>query len=450
MQNRSYILLLLLLILSACHGQPKTASKLDADAIGRNILGPAIPLSDAKSEDRPEDIVSSLALTRKKAWQIFADTIHSETIAIKSPQGDIKSTQIPRFMTWYSLEDANRLFNKSLEALNEGDKNSGKPIDSEAWKQAENRLVDEIKEMPAPVKKKWENFFNQNSDLNPASVMGASGLSRILFNGDVLASTAEQYASLQACYPEDQSKPAFDTPHKSCFPQGLSPRSITIKTNWLNTTAGFRSYASDADALTSLMQDPDASWDKLRKERAIPETIVQATMNGKAFVLGGMHIVSKEFKDWIWISVWWSESPDTDFGEDRPEFIQKLGAPWNQYKLCAVSSYVQNAAELDELATRYPSLAKAYKAVLNDSGASWCSNPYIERGINNQRTNCIGCHQFAGTDVDQMDVISDASRFPHFGNTKQREDFPSDYVWSATQGQISWLSTLNSLRFPVH
>lgn len=436
--------------LNACSKSSEN-SKPFADAIGRNIIGPALsvpPLNDL-DERNPAEVIASLRLTREKAWRIFGQAIHDEQISVTLPNGEVKAGNIPRFMTWYSPEDANRLFAFGLESLSAEEKSAGTRLTEDQWTTSQLNLQNEVRTLPTPVQNKWAKFFSTNSELTSEVLLGASGLPRVMFNAELISAVAKNYKDLQDCYP-DQVKPLSNVAYKSCFPSTLPSSSILVKTNWLNSEAGFRKYATDSESLKTIMSNENMSWDNLKQSSETPANIVKATMSGKTFVLGGMHIVSREFEDWIWVSAWWSDSPDSDFGEDRPDEIQKLGAPWNQYKICAVSSYVQNASELEELAKTYPSLAEAYKSVLNDSGASWCSNPYIERGVNNQKTNCIGCHQFAGTDVSQAEIISDSLRFPHFGNLKQREDFPSDYIWSATQGQISWLATLNSLRFPDH
>jgi len=48
-------------------------------------------------------------------------------------------------------------------------------------------------------------------------------------------------------------------------------------------------------------------------------------------------------------------------------------------------------------------------------GPSWCSNQYIERGAHNAQTNCIGCHQHAGTGLASEDVLADSLTFPQSG-----------------------------------
>ncbi|MEC9072731.1 MAG: cytochrome c, partial [Myxococcota bacterium] len=71
------------------------------------------------------------------------------------------------------------------------------------------------------------------------------------------------------------------------------------------------------------------------------------------------------------------------------------------------------------------------------------SNPYIEHGRGNARTNCIGCHQHGGSTVGQdldadgtLDpfdlelVIDNEGLFPLNGRQQIRSLFPADYLWS--------------------
>ena len=55
--------------------------------------------------------------------------------------------------------------------------------------------------------------------------------------------------------------------------------------------------------------------------------------NGSELSLSALHIVSKELRDWLWITLWWSDTPNEDFGEDRPA---ELGEPWNHVKMYRV------------------------------------------------------------------------------------------------------------------
>ena len=160
--------------------------------------------------------------------------------------------------------------------------------------------------------------------------------------------------------------------------------------------------------------------------------------------------MTKELRHWYWISLWWSDKPDKDFGADRPESFDELPSVWSNYKMCSVVAYRESdpnaAARFDE----FPSLKKAIEATNGGEGApTWCSNPYIEDGAGNARTNCIGCHQHAGSrlqeklgegepgDFDLEEVIAHESpqitatnRYPNNGRTRRRTHFPTDYSWA--------------------
>jgi hypothetical protein len=88
-------------------------------------------------------------------------------------------------------------------------------------------------------------------------------------------------------------------------------------------------------------------------------------------------------------------------------------------------------------------LGDALKAAYAGKGApSWCSNQYIERGAHNAQTNCIGCHQHAGTELRSEAVLADERKFPSQGRSKTRQNFPTDYVFAISSppeglGQIS-------------
>ncbi|RYZ58108.1 MAG: hypothetical protein EOP07_07945 [Proteobacteria bacterium] len=440
-------LIKLTLVLSACGKSPQAASNLDTDAVSRRIIGDAVEFIPAAPLADPKIVTDSLRATRAAAWRTFAEVVSNSERNIPIPDGSAISVQIPKVFTWYAPEDVNRLLQFSLPQLSIEDLDKGLPLTKVQWAKSQTLLRDELDTLPLPLHKKWARFFDTNPKPKTEDIIGATGMNRTLFSPGLIGAVASQYADLQTCYPNDL-KPSPFTEAKPCWSPGLPRDSVMIKTVWLNAEAGFRSAATDAESLKKLMMAKDKSWaDAFTEKDEIPSNIVTAKSNGKSFVLGGIHIVSKELEDWLWISAWWSEDPDHDFGEDRPDSVKNLGAPWNQYKICAVSAYTQNPAELDQIAKDHPSLAAAYRAVLDESGASWCSNPYIEKGVNNQKTNCIGCHQFAGTEISQMEIISDEQRFPALGRLKQRETFPTDYIWAATQGQQSWLDAMNSLRF---
>jgi hypothetical protein len=151
---------------------------------------------------------------------------------------------------------------------------------------------------------------------------------------------------------------------------------------------------------------------------------------GAKFRMPAMHIMSKELDHWMWITLWWSASPNSDFGADRPTAISGLAGPWKNYKMCVVTQYLEG--DPDPRGGQAGSLGDALAAVTNGAGsASWCSNPYLEVGAGNAGTNCIGCHQHGGTDISAESILAD---YPHHGSTRVRNNFFTDYLWAVKGG----------------
>lgn len=193
------------------------------------------------------------------------------------------------------------------------------------------------------------------------------------------------------------------------------------------------SYSTSAEAMKARLGG-DASWTIADGEADPgPDDIYTLTLpTGPKYRLAALHIMTKELDHWLWITLWWSETPDEDFGADRPASIASLGGPWQRYKMCVTTAF----NEEDPLPgggfdTSHPSLAAALTAVYAGKGApTWCSNPYLEEGHGNASTNCIGCHQHGGTELRPEDILL----LSDFGRPARRNNFPADYSWSTTRG----------------
>jgi hypothetical protein len=165
-----------------------------------------------------------------------------------------------------------------------------------------------------------------------------------------------------------------------------------------------------------------------------PDRIYTLTLpTGARYRLTGLHLMTKELDHWLWITLWWSDAPDRDFGADRPAAIAALPGPWRNYSMCVVTAFRDE--DLDPAGgAREPTLAAALAQVHTAGGPSWCSNPYLELGHGNGQSNCIGCHQHGGTLLDSATILADPLRFPDHGRLQQRNNFPSDYSWAVSQG----------------
>jgi hypothetical protein len=145
--------------------------------------------------------------------------------------------------------------------------------------------------------------------------------------------------------------------------------------------------------------------------------------------------MTKELDHWTWTTLWWSATPDEDFGADRPAEIAALG-PWSHYKMCTVSGFIERDPDpTGGFGDRAPTLAAALAVAHGETGGpSWCSNPYLEEGHGNASTNCMGCHQHGGTSIPAEDILADPVRFPDGSRRNARNNFPADYSWATDAG----------------
>lgn len=109
-------------------------------------------------------------------------------------------------------------------------------------------------------------------------------------------------------------------------------------------------------------------WNYLAREQVDAADPIPA---GTLAVLTGLHVASRESKDWVWTTLWWE--PDRlrqkVLGMGREKHQSLTREPWKNYVLATTES-------LDY-------------AVFN---------PYIEASLENGRnSNCRGCHRLAGT-----------------------------------------------------
>lgn len=232
-----------------------------------------------------------------------------------------------------------------------------------------------------------------------------------------------------------------DAPWAGCLEGAFATDSVVVKASWHRAQFGAQLPVYDTSALaleTTLAGNASAGWGTPSRE-ADPDSSDIYTIerpNGNRYRLAGLHIMSKELEHWQWITLWWSDAPDMDFGEDRPDSIRDLGSPWQNYKMCTVTMFDEGDSDPSGgFAQSAPSLAAALESVHAGAGApSWCSNPYIEEGDGNMGTNCIGCHQHGGTNFTSEEIISDPQSFPEFGRVQLRNNFPHDYSWAPAAG----------------
>jgi hypothetical protein len=232
-----------------------------------------------------------------------------------------------------------------------------------------------------------------------------------------------------------------DVREPTCLAGEMPRSSVLVKADWRRYFTGELLPAFDTGAARMKSRlGGEATWVSDGVADPQPASIYTVTLpaNGQRFRMPALHIMTKELDHWMWITLWWSPSPDTDFGADRPASIAGLAGPWKNYKMCVVTSYVERDA--DPRGGQAGSLGDAIAAVHGGVGApSWCSNPYLELGPHNAGTNCIGCHQHGGTEMDIQAILDEQ---PHYGSSRVRNNFFTDYLWAVKGGMGEDLSAI--------
>lgn len=227
----------------------------------------------------------------------------------------------------------------------------------------------------------------------------------------------------------------------SCLAGVFPVAAATVAMEWRRANEGwtFPIYDSDAPALARrYAQGRAATWGAGDRNGApsAAEIYTMQLPGGARYRLAGMHIRTREVDHWMNITLWYSDTPDSDFGADRTPSVQALGAPWTSYKMCVTTEFDERDPDPGGGFDRdAPSLAAALRVVHEGfGGPSWCSNPYIDGGPGLVRSNCVGCHQHAMTGARAGETVNDESRYPSLGRAQVRNNFPADQFWGLDGG----------------
>ncbi|HJL15423.1 MAG TPA: c-type cytochrome [Sandaracinaceae bacterium LLY-WYZ-13_1] len=451
-----------------------------ADVFGRRLAGVAAPFTPnpTLAEDEAR-LRTDLRYRREVAW----DTLHHVLAPVPLlglAEGEEASSEdveledgedvprVPRWQTWYGIDDLRRVFQTLYEGADPSDRVVRAPFGDEALDAAfeDNataldrsrrwpleRYLDYVERLGACPEGTPEDECARrlNSNFSGATV----GNARILYSPGTARHILESYGPVVSCLEELDAvgldaEPVAPDQFTACFDREFPADAVLIKAQWVRADFGMElpAYDTDAEAMTRRLEGA-GTWEESgdRLVDPSPDEIVTIRLrNGDTYRLAGLHVMTKELRHWQWITLFWSDTPSSDFGADRPAgFLDGLDPIWGHYKMCAVVWYEEQD---EDPAARYeadhPSLAAALRAVGAEAGRpTWCSNPYVEHGRNNARTNCIGCHQHGGAtaahdldddgapDAFDLDrVIDDGALYPETGRRQQREVFPADYLYS--------------------
>ncbi|MGX9574287.1 hypothetical protein ACWUKX_16755 [Mesorhizobium sp. f-mel] len=261
------------------------------------------------------------------------------------------------------------------------------------------------------------------------------------------------------------------------------PRSaVMVKTSWRRLANGVPKHDTSPAGLAEMFKLgiwPQSGSAAPLRQPTRSEIYTNVTSDNTEWALRSIHFVTKDVREWVWVSLWWDPNAKTeDFGSDQPASLAAFNnGVWKNYKMCVVSAFAEKdpqpwASYTGSNDTLAASIKAVYDAIQKeiDTGAEsdpsalatlfdtppvplelpgalgpwptpnnlqteWCSNPNIEAHVGNGRTSCIGCHQFPMTrneerDVDMQFEHAILGDVPQFGRAKVRENFPAEFAWS--------------------
>lgn len=385
----------------ACTPAERDLSETQTSREGRAALGAAEGISSDFLETLNEDeILSDWSLQNLAAKDLWSD--------LNRPT----ENNFARWQTWYSKEDVQRIFRIAYQNIGPEARAARRAFTaselSEAFAYHDKTQFAEStwnKESFARWMQKYEGKEN-----------AIPGLNRILMNKLAVWTLLENYKSLADCYREQSQSLPCPGP-RVVFPKGAA----FIKTAWRRAQIEGDFELPYFQTSKLLDQLAHAEWQE--SSAGIPLTADAQRMETpthQVFHLVGVHVTLKLEQKWFWTSHWLDEN--------------SLAA---EYKSCSTLGHSPLARSDRSAEEAQISLAEAL------TGHSWCSNPYLETGLQNHKTNCIGCHQHAGSPWTE-EVFADRLQNDLYQLlSDQLVRSRSDQVWSLLNGPEPLVSSFS-------
>jgi len=411
---------------------------LERKAIGKAVDYPA----DKAMRASFETLESSQKARRAAAWKAVGRALTPVKVANSTLKSGAKPATVPMFRTWYGKDDFERMFGKMYADRTAEDRKARRPFTATDAKRAFDWNATSLG--ASSDKDYFERILQVKDD---TSVQGLGGNHRVVYSPSILSHLMGEYGSLFDCLPKldanaikPETEPVSKTNFAPCFSQEFPVDAALVKMSWYRANFGTEhlplpTYATDAKTIAAKMAgtSDQGGWGKGVGQADPAEDAIYtvAMADGTKFRMPAMHLVTKELREWLWITIWWSDKPNEDFGADRPSEITNLDGPWKNYKMNVSVSYEEK--DPDPRGGFDGSLGDAIEAAYAGvDKPSWVSNPYLEKGATNAQSNCIGCHQHAGTNENSESILFAPDKFPQASRTRIRKNFPADYLWAVT------------------
>jgi hypothetical protein len=399
----------------------------EARPLDRYLLGRAAPYpADPPVKGRAEALAASMAARREAAWRVVEKVVARVPIAATSASGD--AVTLPRFHTWYSREDFLPMFDALFRSLPDADKIARAPFGEDRIARVFPWNATMAPGLPTFTPEKLRRRRRELELPGGPSSLGGDG--RTLMSPGYVAHLLRSYRPVVECEaPAPDAGGAF----APCLAGDFPGDAVAVKTRWMVSSSPIPTYDMGAGALAAKLADGTFGPGDGQADPGPDDIYTMRLSPGLSTRLVALHIMTKEIRDWFWISLFWSDQPDSDFGADRPAGLSS--GPFRNYKMCVATAYEEHdpapgaAFEAD-----HPGLAAALSAAAAHGPSTWCSNPYLETAQHAARTNCIGCHQHGGTGETTGTILQDPVAFPDSGRTEVRDNFPVDYAFSTHGG----------------
>ena len=146
--------------------------------------------------------------------------------------------------------------------------------------------------------------------------------------------------SIDAIAPD--APPASPDNFTSCFGSEFPVGAAVVKAQWRRAEFGMKlpTFDTSPEALAQRW-DAGADWGaplptEGSDDPGADRIHTVRLSNGNVFRLVGLHVITKELRKWLWVTMWWSPDGDGDFGADRPADLE-ADPIFRHYKMCVVS-----------------------------------------------------------------------------------------------------------------
>ena len=372
-----------------------SAKKMPASVAFGKVTSALSALLPEFSVNLDKSLASSMKKRRDFAWKIVAKVFAPIDVTSSAFTGTI-----PTWQTWYGEEDFQDIYAAYHKAK------ATDPATGLGLLKVKNLNRTLSSKNLGKTLKQFERFKKvKGLGTNP---LPAPGTGFVTYSPGMIEHMLKSATNIAKCnpddYPADQKPSTAKNTWGLCLKAEFPKDGVMIKTRWAKLASGIVTYGTTAT-------DMETMWNKssvgqfASSGTTTPSTSAMYTVtdeNGAVWGLEGMHISTKDIRLWTWVSIWWSNSPDSDYGADRPSTVAAALPSLANYKMCIASDFVEKDSDPSShyrSSDKTKSLADAIDKVKSlANGSQWCANPYLETSFS--RSNCVGCHQGAGVNFD--------------------------------------------------